>query len=347
MEHAVGQWTHADAVAVVKLAQHHPLDVVRVLLSGIHILHTQLLGTQYYRPHGIGTVAGIHLADVLAAARQFGQGSLVGIDLQEALHQSPARAVGVAAHHYFLRLRNPFGKGLVALADISLAAAGHADYVGESALHQGESVLLALGDDEAFDGFRIEAQRVDAVDAVRGTGLCRRFLPEVLDVSAVWVLGHASHLHVHDAAAHTVAIGDGRHLLVALRVVALRIIHLVRHVSAAYASPLRRLHRDTHILEILLHHGSCRDYILRKGHRASLGSLLFIVEWENHFSGFLVNFFIVIVNHRRIVGISLLLAGDVGTQVISGIDAAALGVLQLGEFMQLSLELRPLVAAPA
>ena len=256
MEHAVGQRAHADAVAVVILSQHHALDVVGMLFGGIHILHAQLLGAENNLPHGFGAIAGIHLADVLASAGQFGKGSLVGVELKQTLHQSPARAVGVAAHHDFLRLSNPFGKCLVALSDIRLASASHADNVGESALHQGETILFALGDNESVDGFGIDSQRVDAVDAVRGAGLRGRFLPEILDVSAVGVLRHASHLHVHDASAHAVAVGDGRHLLVSLRVVALGIIHLVRHVSAAYARLHRRLHGNAHILEILLHHVS-------------------------------------------------------------------------------------------
>ena len=141
------------------------------------------------------------------------------------------------------------------LLDVGAGTVGDAQHVGESAGHQRESVLLALGDDELSDGLCVGTEQVDAVDAVGGAGLGGGNLAEELaPLAGDGVLLHGAELHVDDFSVQVVAVGDGRYHHHAFRVFGFGVICILLHPCAHHSFLDDDVGRELHCLDVSLHH---------------------------------------------------------------------------------------------
>ena len=230
----------------------------------------------------------------------------------------------------------------MALGNVSLRSVGDAQHVGESAAHQCQSVLLALGDDELADGFGIGTDGVDAVDAVGGAGLGGRLLCEVLGPFAGdGVEDDGAELHVDDLAVQVVAVGDGWDEGDAVRVLALPVVGFLVHVGAHHSRSLHHFRVQFHRLYVALHLVLQGFYFLGLEQRACLGTgdgELGRVEMLQELLAFLVAFqgvdgvepgahllvdFLVVAGYHGHVVLVLLLVGFLlaGSGVVGSVDA--------------------------
>ena len=255
VEDAVGESAHPHLVATVVVAHHDVEDVLLVLGEVVDVGVADALRFGYDSLHLAASECLIYLADVLLALRQRGNLGAGLVLLYQEFYQSAARAVGIAADDDFARLLNPLVEGLVTLLDVGAGAVGDAQHVGESAGHQRESVLFALGDNELADGLCVGSEQVDAVDAVGCAGLGGGNLAEELaPFAGDGVLLHGAELHVDDLAVQIVAVGDGRHHLHAFRVLAFGVIRRLLHPCAHHSFLYDDVGRELHCLDVSLHH---------------------------------------------------------------------------------------------